>query len=157
MVLEFSGQDLVQERLLQRLIRDVLPLVDAGEALGFFRECIRFHLTRERSNSFNSHPPLFLSELNFRLCPESTPHLPRPESGLLSGVLRNFLGTGWGLNRFVIFPTPRWMDALNPLHFPKSPIRHYQKPSVPFANTARQSSDGNIPAVAAPSSFLGYP
>ena len=33
--LEFSGEGLVQQRLLQRLQRGVLPLVEAGEALGF--------------------------------------------------------------------------------------------------------------------------
>ncbi len=62
MVLEFSGEDLVHKRLLQRFIRDMLPLVDAGEALGFLRECIQLHLREYRSNSFNPHPPLFLSE-----------------------------------------------------------------------------------------------
>jgi len=35
MVLEFSGEGLVHQQHLQRLIRDVLPLVDVGEALGF--------------------------------------------------------------------------------------------------------------------------
>lgn len=33
--LEFSGEGLVQQRLLQRLQRGELPLVEAGEALGF--------------------------------------------------------------------------------------------------------------------------
>ena len=32
-----SGEGLVQQRLLQRLQRGELPLVEAGEALGFFR------------------------------------------------------------------------------------------------------------------------
>jgi hypothetical protein len=32
---EFPGEGLVQERLLQRLQKHVLPLVEAGEALGF--------------------------------------------------------------------------------------------------------------------------
>ena len=34
---QFSSEGLVQQRLLQRLQRGVLPLVEAGEALGFFR------------------------------------------------------------------------------------------------------------------------
>ena len=33
--LKFSGEGLVQQRLLQRLQRGVLPLVEAGQALGF--------------------------------------------------------------------------------------------------------------------------
>ena len=39
---EFSAEGLVQERLLQRLQRGVLPLVEAGEALGFFRQFVEF-------------------------------------------------------------------------------------------------------------------
>ena len=35
-----AGEGLVQERLLQRLQRGVLPLVEAGEALGFFAEVV---------------------------------------------------------------------------------------------------------------------
>ena len=35
---QFSGEGLVQQRLLQRLQRGVLPLGEAGEALGFFRQ-----------------------------------------------------------------------------------------------------------------------
>ena len=36
--LEFSGEGLVQQRLLQRLQRGALLFVEAGEALGFFRQ-----------------------------------------------------------------------------------------------------------------------
>jgi len=35
-LLKFSGECLVQQRLLQRLQRGVLPLGEAAEALGFF-------------------------------------------------------------------------------------------------------------------------
>ena len=42
--LKFSSEGLVQQRLLQRLQRGVLPLVEAGEALGFFCEVVElFH------------------------------------------------------------------------------------------------------------------
>jgi len=33
---------LLQQQLLQRLKRGVLPLVEAGEALGFFRQLVEF-------------------------------------------------------------------------------------------------------------------
>jgi hypothetical protein len=53
-----------------------------GEALGFFRECVQLHLREDLSNSDNPHPPLFLSELNFRLCPDLSrgPRRSRPHS-----------------------------------------------------------------------------
>ena len=37
-ILKFPTEGLVQQRLLKRLQRGVLPLVEAGEALGFFAE-----------------------------------------------------------------------------------------------------------------------
>ena len=37
-ILKFPTEGLVQQRLLKRLQRGVLPLVEAGEALGFFAD-----------------------------------------------------------------------------------------------------------------------
>ena len=39
-LLKLSGEGLVQQRLLQRLQRGELPLVEAREALGFFRQFV---------------------------------------------------------------------------------------------------------------------
>jgi len=75
-------------------------------------------MTRDRSNSVESHPPLFISGLPR---PESgpasgpAPHLPRPESGLLSGL---------GVSN--LFPNPRVSVSRNRgeksrIHNPKLP------------------------------------
>jgi len=37
-LLKFSGEGLLEERLLQRRQRGLLPFVERGEALGFFAE-----------------------------------------------------------------------------------------------------------------------
>ena len=40
--LQFSGKCLVQQRLLQRIQRGELALIDGGEALGFFCQGVEF-------------------------------------------------------------------------------------------------------------------
>ena len=59
---QFSGEGLVQQRLLQRLQRSVLPLVEAGEALGFFVEGVELGgdclLVRPRRNRQRDEPQI---------------------------------------------------------------------------------------------------
>jgi hypothetical protein len=63
-----AGEGLVQQRLLQRLQRGVLPLVEAGEALGFGVQRLNVlndgFLNRERWQSYRVRFECFLGHAN---------------------------------------------------------------------------------------------